>query len=72
MTTKISPPHQMEVDEDVEEEALPAAEQAHTDQDRRVVATGAADGATCGSGQYKTEPMQDYIRRATKMAIKQV
>jgi len=68
----VTPPHQMGVDEDMEEDAQPVTDQEHTEQDRRGAAHGAADGAAGGSGQQHTKTMQDYIRKAAKMPIRQV
>jgi hypothetical protein len=67
----VSPPHQMGVDEVMEEDAQHASQQEQTKQDRRGATDGAADGAAGGSGQQHTKTMQDYIRRAAKMPIRQ-
>ena len=68
----VSPPLPTVVDEDMEEDAQHETEQEHAKQDGRGAADGTTDGATCGSGQHHTETMQDYIKRAAKMPIRQI
>jgi hypothetical protein len=60
----------MGVDEDMEEDAQPAAQHEQTELDRRGAANGGADGAASGHGQHQAEIMQDYIKRAAKMSIR--
>ena len=66
-----SPPHQTEINEDMEEDVHPVAEHGQVQQDMRKAADGAADGAVSGAGQ-QTETMHDYIIRVAKMPIRQV
>ena len=55
----------------MEEDIQPAAEQGQTKHDKRSAKAGIADGAV-GGAEQQTETMQDYIKRAAKMPIRQV